>query len=287
MSRFQTVLPRILKHEGGKVDDPRDPGGRTNQGVTQGTFNRWLTSQGQKARDVFTMQNAERDAIYRSLYWDSVWGDQLPAGLDYVMIDGAVHSGPSQAIKWLQRALGRHYTGTIDGRIGRLTIAAVNSHPNLTALVNAVLDRRLAFLEALKTFKTYGRGWTRRVKEVRDIALTEARGSQAVVIISSAPGKAPITDAKKLPGTTAADAATAGGVGSGGTAVVIEQAQDALAPYAGVSSVVQAIFVGLIVLGVVLTVGGIVLRVYNTRKRDELTDKLNLSDVNEFADGIV
>lgn len=287
MSRFQAVLPRILKHEGGKVDDPRDPGGRTNQGVTQGTFNRWLTSQGQKPRDVFGMQNVERDAIYRVLYWDSVWGDQLPTGLDYVMIDGAVHSGPSQAIKWLQRALGRHYTGTIDGRIGRLTIAAVNSHPNHVQLVNAVLDRRFAFLSALKTFPTYGRGWTRRVKEVRDIALAEALGNNPAVLIAPAAGKAPITDAKKLPGNTAADAATAGGVGSGGTAVVIEQAQEALAPYAGASNVVQTIFVGLIVLGFVLTIGGILLRFYNSRKRQELVEKLNLSEVNEFADGIV
>lgn len=284
MSRFQTVMPRILKSEGGKVDDPRDPGGRTNQGVTQTNFNKWLISQGKGPRDVFGMTNAERDAIYKSLYWDAVGADLLPVGLDYVMMDGAVHSGPSQAVKWLQRSLAPYYTGDIDGKLGPLTRAAIESYPSTGKLINAVLDRRLAFLQALKAYAVFGNGWSRRVKEVRNVALLEANGQEiAHAPLAPSTAKAPVTNAKNVPTNTLPDLVTAGGAGAGGSAFGIDKAQDALAPYAGINDTVQMIFVGLVIAGVVLSVGGVIWRFWNSRKAADLADRLDLSPENRHA----
>ena len=105
-ANFPKALPRILVYEGGKVDDPRDPGGRTNKGITQTTFNAWCREQGLPQVDVYTITNDEVASIYKYKFWDVVRGDDLPCGLDLVVFDGAVNSGPGQSGKWLQRALG-------------------------------------------------------------------------------------------------------------------------------------------------------------------------------------
>ncbi len=281
MSRFSIALPHVLVHEGGKVDNPKDPGGRTNQGVIQRTFNSWLASVGKPARDVFSMLDSERDAIYRTLYWNVIKGDRLPVGIDYIIFDGAVHSGPRQAVKWLQRALGSRYTGTIDGVIGNLTFAALEDHPNIPQLINAVMDRRLAFLQALSTFSTFGRGWTRRVKEVRETALKMAAGKQIegkAVTTSDASAKAPITDAKKLPTANAADATSATGASNVTVGVVLTQAREALEPYAGISTYIQWFIVALIIGGAAMTVGGLAWRHFANRKRAQLVDDLNLAE---------
>ena len=112
---FDRALPHILIHEGGRVNHPKDPGGRTNQGITQRVYNAWSAKSSLPARDVYLIDDAEVAAIYRFQYWEVVHGDVLPEGVGYVLFDGAVNSGPKQAIKWLQRALGSLYAGTVDG----------------------------------------------------------------------------------------------------------------------------------------------------------------------------
>lgn len=96
---FTRSMPRILAHEGGKVDDPADPGGRTNQGVIQRVYDAYRIRIGLTPRDVYVMEASERDAIYEDQYWRAIRGDDLPAGLDYVVFDGAVNSGPARSIK--------------------------------------------------------------------------------------------------------------------------------------------------------------------------------------------
>jgi lysozyme family protein len=95
---FKKAMVHVLKYEGGKVDDPQDPGGRTNQGVTQKTFNAYLASKKQKPRDVYTMKDAERDDIYRSRYWNEAKGDQLPPGIDFVIFDAKGSAEPSREL---------------------------------------------------------------------------------------------------------------------------------------------------------------------------------------------
>jgi len=172
----QTALARVLAHEGGNVDDPRDPGGRTSRGVTQRVYDAWRRGKGQPPRDVFLATMTEVRAIYLEQYWRRVRADELPAGLDYAIFDAAVNSGPVQAVKWLQRELGVR----ADGVVGQVTLAATRSHPAIAALITAVCARRMAFLKQLRTWRRFGAGWTNRVADVERTALMLAAGSKQV-----------------------------------------------------------------------------------------------------------
>lgn len=278
---FDRALVRVLHHEGGYVNHPKDPGGATNQGVTQRTYDSYRVTKKLKTRSVRLLEARERDDIYRAQYWTKVMGDDLPAGLDFVMFDGAVNSGPSQSIKWLQRALGRHYTGNIDGAMGQMTLAGIANHGNVSALIDAVLDRRLSFLQALTTWGTFGKGWSSRITDVRRTGKAWANAAPSpapVASPASATQKGRIEDAKKIPGTGAADALTGGGLGSAGAVTVINEAKDTLLPLAGSGTFVNNIVVILIVAGVVLTVGGIAIRAYNKRRAKKLVDALDLDE---------
>lgn len=161
---FVRAMPRVLAHEGGKVDDPADPGGRTNQGVTQAVYTAYRAKIGAPARDVFLMEAFERDSIYRKQYWDAVNADDLPVGLDYVVFDGAVNSGVTRSGKWLQEALGVE----ADGHIGVITIAAAKAADTLE-IIDRICDIRMAFLKRLHHWPRFGRGWTARVHGVRTV----------------------------------------------------------------------------------------------------------------------
>lgn len=283
---FNNVMAQVLGHEGGKSNHPADPGRKTNQGVIQTTYTKWRISQGLSDRDVFSMSNAERDAIYKTLYWDVIRGDELPIGVDMVVMDGAVNSGPIQSGKWLQRSLGGYYTGEIDGRIGPLTIAAIHQHPSPSQLINAICDRRMAFLTALSTFTVFGKGWTRRVSEVRATALAMVRnGTAGQLKVPNAVGmdKAPVSDAKRLPTTTAGDVAVATGASNGGIAIAVEQLRNSVEPYAAVSDFISWLVIVLAITGFVLTVGGFIWRMRSSKKAVKMVDVLDLSTVNPYA----
>lgn len=160
-ANFPLALSRVLQHEGGKVDDRQDPGGRTAFGVTQRVYDDWRRDQGLPRRDVWFIVEAEIEAIYRMLYWNAVRADDLPSGVDYAVFDFAVNSGPNRAIRYLQRAVGV----ADDGRIGPMTLAAVNAKPACETIA-AVSAARLDFLGQLPTFARFGRGWTARVADV-------------------------------------------------------------------------------------------------------------------------
>ena len=124
--------------------------------------------------------------IYRRRFWDAIQGDALPAGLDYALFDFAVNSGPRRAVIGLQRALGI----ADDGRLGPVTLDALQGR-DVPALVNALCDGRVAFLRALSTWPRFGRGWGRRVEEVRAaaLALHAASGRPAAPIDCPACGR--------------------------------------------------------------------------------------------------
>ncbi|SEP76715.1 Lysozyme family protein [Devosia sp. YR412] len=171
-SRFDSCLDAVLKHEGGYVDHPSDPGGATNLGITRKTLARWRQVSpwwSLSKTAVRDLQRAEAAQIYHALYWDRVRGGQLPPGLDLALFDFAVNSGPDRAVRMLQAELGV----VVDGQIGPLTLATIAGRPAAT-LVNALCDRRLTFLNRLPTFAAFGRGWTARVAVVRKTALASA-----------------------------------------------------------------------------------------------------------------
>lgn len=271
---FLTAMPVVLVSEGGLVDNKKDPGGRTNKGVTQRVYNGWRRSQKLAIRDVALLEEVEAFTIYRANYWNAVRGDDLPTGVSYVIFDGAVNSGPMQAVKWLQRALGVK----VDGHIGQATIQATLDHPDHDALIGAMCDQRLKFLQALKTWNTFGKGWKTRVYHVRERGQCWAMGSVGPepMFVPLANFKATVDQAKAAPSAATAGSAVGSGVATGGLAGGLQQAQEALSPYADASEAIQKVIAVLMVAGVLLTAAGAAYTWWASRKRAELNDALDM-----------
>lgn len=174
-ANFEQCLAHVLRSEGGYVNDPNDPGGETNMGISKRAY---------PHENIKGMTRARAATIYRRDYWDAVQGDSLPAGLDLVAFDPAVNSGVSRGAKWLQTALGV----SADGKIGPATLAAAQK-AHAEAVIDRACNARLAWLRTLPTWNRYGKGWTTRVESVREAATAMAK----------APG-IPVTDATTAPG---------------------------------------------------------------------------------------
>src|SRR4029077_7081746 len=115
---------RLLVHEGGNDDDPRDPGGRTSRGILQSEYNNYRRTHPGLPSDVWDAPDSAVADIYKHSYWDVVQADQLPPGVDYAVFDYAVNSGPRKAAKALQEAVGTNP----DGIIGPITLGATRAH---------------------------------------------------------------------------------------------------------------------------------------------------------------
>jgi lysozyme family protein len=164
-SNFEACLAEVLKHEGGYVDHPADPGGATNRGVTKKAWEEYVGHEVTKD-DIKALTVEDVTPFYRKRYWDACKCDNLHGGVDYVVFDVAVNSGPGRAAKFLQEAVGV----TADGSIGPRTLAAANDFgPNL--IINKMCDRRESFYRSLPTFPTFGKGWLSRCEDVRKKAL--------------------------------------------------------------------------------------------------------------------
>tara|TARA_R110000850_G_scaffold224212_1_gene349694 strand:- start:299 stop:901 length:603 start_codon:yes stop_codon:yes gene_type:complete len=161
-------IRKILDHEGGFVNHPKDPGGATNKGITIATFRRYIKRNGTIA-DLKAMTIAQAVKVYKAQYWDKVRADELPSGIDYTVADFAVNSGPSRAARYLQAAL----NVAQDGVIGSQTIAAAQAADPKT-IIRKINADRLAFMKRIKNgklWKTFGRGWQRRVDDVLSTSL--------------------------------------------------------------------------------------------------------------------
>ena len=164
-NNFAEALQALLKHEGGYVNHPSDPGGITNLGVTKKVWEEWVGHPVTEAT-MRALKPEDVAALYKNKYWDKVQGDFLPDGVDLAVFDAAVNSGPGRAAKWLQELVG----AKADGFIGPQTLTTVGQiDPSmLIADYNAY---RLAFLQKLPTFPTFGKGWSNRVAAVTTEAL--------------------------------------------------------------------------------------------------------------------
>jgi lysozyme family protein len=164
-SNFSACLSETLRFEGGWSDNRRDPGGKTMKGVTQRVYAAWRSIHGLPLQSVRLISDDELVSLYVTQYWLPVRGDDLPSGIDAVVFDAAVNSGPVRAAKWLQAALGV----TQDGHIGAVTLDTARK-ADAALMAAAVCARRLAWLKGLKTYPTFGRGWSRRVRELKAFA---------------------------------------------------------------------------------------------------------------------
>jgi lysozyme family protein len=208
---YAESIRRLLASEGGYVNHPADPGGPTNYGITLKDYRRYAKADA-SAADVRAMKVEEAQAIYREKYWNAICGDALPAGLDYCVFDYAVNSGIGRAPKVLQRLLGV----AVSGRVDDATLAAARQRDS-RALIEAICAERLRFLQSLKTWPVFGKGWSKRVGEVKVAALAMADRAAGGVPIrdtpaSCAPGKGVV------PVNEAARKSMAGGAIAGGGA---------------------------------------------------------------------
>jgi lysozyme family protein len=161
---FPRAVLRVMLEEGGFVDDPHDPGGATNYGITQAVYNAYRRSKAVALKPVRLITRDEVEDIYRHQYADSIRFDDLPVGIDYCVFDEAVNSGVVRAIKALQLCVGV----ADDGVVGLRTLEAVQGCKDRAALIDRFCDRRVSFLRSLTSlFTHFGRGWLRRVADVR------------------------------------------------------------------------------------------------------------------------
>lgn len=158
MNAYDKAVTLILRHEGGYVNHPNDPGGETNMGISKRAY---------PDLDIKNLTVDHVKQIYKTDYWDKVKGDELPPAVALVCFDVAVLSGPRKAAKMLQKAVGANP----DGIIGNITLACVEDEdPN--DIIDNMSEQRIAFYKGLKHWDTFGRGWSRRVNETKE----EAKG---------------------------------------------------------------------------------------------------------------
>jgi lysozyme family protein len=165
---WNACLAFVLASEGGYVDDPQDPGGATNLGITLAVLSQWRHTAVTKA-DVQALGPAEAGAIYRANYWNATRCPDLPSGVDLLVFDAAVNTGCGRSAKFLQGAAG----AVADGAIGPATLAAVATVP-VGTLIPALASARMAYYHSLSTFNHFGAGWTARVQKAVALADTLA-----------------------------------------------------------------------------------------------------------------
>lgn len=221
-------LTEIFPFEGGYVDHPRDPGGATNMGITFAVLKAWRGTAITK-QDVKNLTKAEAADIYAKRYWKPLRGDDLPIGPDLVILDFGINSGISRSAKYTQAIVGE----TQDGQIGPETLAAL-SRMDRRQFIKTLCARRLSFVQGLRIWETFGKGWSRRIAHMEAKALSWVSTKTELQ-----------KDAKAATGTAAGQAGGAVVVGAGGST---EQVQG----LAGLPGWMIAALIALIVVPLVI-----------------------------------
>ena len=168
-ARFARCLAFVLKAEAGFVNDPGDPGGPTNMGITQKTLSAWLKRPA-SINEVKNLSPATASAIYRAEFWGA--GDQLPAGVDLMYFNAAVNCGPGHAARFLQEGCGV----TVDGVVGPNTLRKVASS-NAAILIANFATAQKAYYMGLHGWDHDGTGWTNRLTAARTLSTAWAQES--------------------------------------------------------------------------------------------------------------
>ena len=298
---FERCYATVRVYEGGKVDHKKDPGGRTNKGVTQNTFNAWLRRNGKPLRDVYSITDDETQQIYHDEYWKPSACDELPAGVDLIVFDTAINSGNDRSGRLLQATLnaslpeGRRIL--VDGDIGSKTLEAVKAYgpSSLPGLIDGYCNRRLAFLKAIRgkdkqlLWNTFGKGWGARVGNVRAVAKSMVAGSTKRVVPNTkleqldTAGKA--YDANPAAGDTALSTETAtqaaGGAAIGGG--VLSTLQNTATTFQGLSEVAAFFKYAFIAITVGLAVYAIYTAVQSKRRAKVMSGQATVPEAEVVA----
>lgn len=123
--------------EGGFVDHPSDPGGRTNYGIIQANFDAWRKMSGLPLKDVYWMDKSEAIAIYRQWYWYDAECHRMVNPLAVVHFDTCVNFGVGGGCQFLQEAIGVE----ADGEWGNLTEQAFLAHNTKQTALDIITGR--------------------------------------------------------------------------------------------------------------------------------------------------
>ena len=148
MTAFDTAFDRLLGNEGGYSNNPADPGGETQWGISKRSY---------PNVNIKALTRIEAKAIYLLDFWNRIHADELPDGVAFQVFDFAVNSGIETAVRHLQRAVGV----AEDGYWGPVTRAAVAARSESDIIMRFVASR-LDFWTSLSTWSTFGKGWARR-----------------------------------------------------------------------------------------------------------------------------
>lgn len=165
-TNFSQCLSVVLAEEGGYTNDPNDPGGPTNFGITLADLKEWRNDPNLTADDVKNMTKAEAQEIYRSKYWNPTQCGDLPNGIDLEVFDFGVNAGIRTSIRMLQTVVGV----TADGSIGPITLSAAKAADPHT-VIQSFSARRLDYYRGLAGWAHFGAGWTNRTNSVEQTAL--------------------------------------------------------------------------------------------------------------------
>jgi lysozyme family protein len=255
---FDYVMGLVLKSEGGYVNNPKDPGGPTNFGITLRDYSEFK-GRTVTALEVRNMPLSDALAIYRVKYNKGISFEALRVGSDYTVIDYGVNSGlarpPRVAATLLRRPLVSKMTPDI--------VKAINdTDPN--KLIDAMCDERLHFMKGIQggaLWAEFGKGWNTRVASVRAISHKLANGQQSSIVL---PPQAQASDSAKA--IHAPDPHIVG---------KIKAATGASAATGGVSSAPHSLLIaGCVVAGVVI-IGGATYYIYQ-RQVKAANDKVEL-----------
>ena len=148
---FLKAINRVLGHEGGYVNDPKDPGGETNWGISKRSY---------PSIDIKNLTRNQAISIYYKDFWLKAHCEELSDGAGYQLLDSAVNSGISQSIRFAQRALGV----SDDGIFGPHTLEAMRSTSE-PKFIMLFLAERLDFMRKLKMWPRFGSGWAGRIAQ--------------------------------------------------------------------------------------------------------------------------
>jgi lysozyme family protein len=224
---FRRCHPTTANWEGGWSNHKADLGGKTMYGITEAVFWEWLDLSRKPRRPVASITRAEAEAIFYQRYWVLAGCEPLFPGVDLATYDAAVNSGVSRGRKWL--------------------LASLDKGDDHARTVKTICAKRLSFVQSLKVWETFGKGWGNRIADV------EARGVAFAMAAMTANDNSQIvarledeaTGARKTAGiqTKGATATGAAGAGSGGSLALDPATADQLAGY---------VLGGILVMGLLL-----------------------------------
>jgi lysozyme family protein len=204
VDQFDRCHAVTAKWEGGWSNHAADPGGKTMYGVTEAVYHAWLREQGKPARPVRNISMAEALALYKSNYWYAAKCNTLAVGVDLAVYDAAVNSGVSRGRKWLASSIGGTDVET----------------------VKRICRTRLSFVQGLRTWSVFGKGWGRRIADIeaKGVAWAMAAAPATTPKVAKKRVEAEAVKAEDLAKKQKTGAGGAGAAGGGGAVATTDSA---------------------------------------------------------------